>query len=77
MTARSSTGPEAAERGGQVNERTEVAMDGPEQGELRPLISGRRLLRWTAVVGVGVLAVLACWQDPSYANETGPFWLPL
>ena len=35
--------------------------------ERRPLISGRRLARWITVLAVGILAVLALWQDPLYA----------
>ena len=35
--------------------------------EPRPLISGRRLVRWITVLAVGILAVLALWQDPLYA----------
>ncbi|WP_326554156.1 hypothetical protein [Micromonospora sp. NBC_01813] len=31
------------------------------------LITSRQLLRWVAVVSALVVAVLACWQDPSYA----------
>jgi hypothetical protein len=30
-------------------------------------LSGRRLVRWVSVLAVGILAVLACWQDPLYA----------
>ncbi|MFV2021004.1 hypothetical protein [Micromonospora sp. LOL_023] len=32
------------------------------------LITSRQLLRWVAVVSALVVAVLACWQDPSYAG---------
>lgn len=34
------------------------------------LITSRQLLRWAAVIGALVVAVLACWQDPGYA---GPY----
>jgi len=34
------------------------------------LITPRQLLRWAAVIGALVVAVLACWQDPGYA---GPY----
>jgi ferric-dicitrate binding protein FerR (iron transport regulator) len=27
----------------------------------------RRLIRWAAIGGALILAVLACWQDPVYA----------
>ncbi|MCW6010540.1 hypothetical protein K1W54_39225 [Micromonospora sp. CPCC 205371] len=32
----------------------------------------RRLIRWAAVGGALILAVLACWQDPVYAPVTPP-----
>jgi hypothetical protein len=31
-------------------------------------ISPRRALRWAAVVGVIVFAVVACWHDTAYAR---------
>jgi hypothetical protein len=30
-------------------------------------ISVRRMVRWVTVLAVGILAVLAIWQDPLYA----------
>jgi hypothetical protein len=30
-------------------------------------VTGRRVVRWVAVLAVGIVAVLACWQDPLYA----------
>ena len=38
----------------------------------RPFFTPRRLIRWAAVVGVGIVTVLACWQDPSYAQDAAP-----
>ena len=32
-----------------------------------PRINGRRIIRWIAVLTVGILAVLALWQEPLYA----------
>jgi hypothetical protein len=32
-----------------------------------PRVNGRRVVRWVAVLAVGIVAVLACWQDPLYA----------
>ena len=51
--------------------RTAVDAERPDAADAAPLLDARRVLRWTAVIGVGVLAVLACWQDPSYAQHTG------
>lgn len=30
-------------------------------------LSGRRLVRWFVVLTLGILAVLAIWQEPLYA----------
>ncbi|WBB99116.1 MULTISPECIES: hypothetical protein [unclassified Solwaraspora] len=38
-----------------------------DQDEARP-ITTRQVLRWMTVIGALVVAVLACWQDPSYAT---------
>lgn len=37
----------------------------PEEGPAR--FSRRRLVRWVAVLTVGIVVVLAIWQDPLYA----------
>ncbi|MDP9818698.1 hypothetical protein [Spirilliplanes yamanashiensis] len=49
---------------------TEHTKRAPEAGpdDEAPFLTPRRLIRWAAVVGVGIVAVLACWQDPSYAQ---------
>lgn len=35
----------------------------PESGEHRHPIPARRLVRWVTVLTVGIVAVLAVWQD--------------
>ncbi len=47
---------------------TDEAVD-PEEAPV--FLTRKRLIRWATVVGVGIVAVLACWQDPSYAHEQG------
>jgi len=37
----------------------------PEEGPAR--FNRRRLVRWAAVLTVGVVVVLAIWQEPLYA----------
>jgi hypothetical protein len=46
---------------------SEPAVDEPEDPPAR--MSGRRVLRWVAVLTIGVVAVLAIWQDPLYAGR--------
>ena len=46
-----------------------VAGEAVDPAEEPAFITPRRLIRWAAVVGVAIVAVLACWQDPSYAHE--------
>ena len=43
----------------------EPQLDEPEDRPVR--FTGRRLLRWAVVLTVGILAVLAIWQEPLYA----------
>ena len=43
----------------------EPQVDEPEDRPGR--FTGRRLLRWAVVLTVGILAVLAIWQEPLYA----------
>jgi hypothetical protein len=38
-----------------------------EPDEQPARISLRRVVRWVTVLAVGILAVLAVWQDPLYA----------
>jgi hypothetical protein len=40
-------------------------MAGPEEGPAR--FSRRRLVRWIAVLTIGIIVVLAIWQEPLYA----------
>ena len=37
----------------------------PEEGPAR--FNRRRLVRWIAVLSVGIVVVLAMWQEPLYA----------
>lgn len=53
-----------------MNDQVEVAVEeAPDTVDYSPAITGRRLLRWTAIVGTAIVVVLACWQDPSYAHD--------
>jgi len=45
---------------------TEAEAD-PEEGPAR--FNGRRLARWVTILIIGILAVLALWQDPLYAGH--------
>lgn len=38
-----------------------------EPDDVPARISVRRVMRWVTVLTVGILAVLAVWQDPLYA----------
>jgi hypothetical protein len=55
-------------QGGTIVTRTDV-LDRLEQepDEGPPRFRWRRLVRWVTVLVVGILAVLAVWQDPLYA----------
>ena len=37
----------------------------PEEGPAR--LNKRRLVRWIAVLTIGIVVVIALWQDPLYA----------
>ena len=42
----------------------------PELEEDEPArFNTRRLVRWVAILCIGILAVLAIWQDPLYAGH--------
>ena len=41
---------------------------GPEEGPAR--FGRRRLVRWIAVLTIGIVVVLAIWQEPLYALRT-------
>ena len=43
----------------------EPQLDEPDEHPTR--ITARRVLRWAVVLTVGILAVLAIWQEPLYA----------
>ncbi|HEY7272724.1 MAG TPA: hypothetical protein VH502_08315 [Actinoplanes sp.] len=43
----------------------EPQLDEPEDGPTR--FTARRVMRWAVVLTVGILAVLAIWQEPLYA----------
>jgi len=38
---------------------------GPEEGPAR--FNKRRLIRWIAILVIGIVVVLAIWQEPLYA----------
>ena len=40
----------------------------PEEGPAR--FTRRRLVRWVAVLTIGIVVVLAIWQEPLYALRT-------
>jgi hypothetical protein len=40
---------------------------GPEEGPAR--FNRRRLVRWVAILTIGIVVVLALWQDPLYAGR--------
>ena len=47
---------------------TEV-MTEPEVEEDEPArFNGRRVVRWVAILTIGILAVLALWQEPLHAG---------
>jgi ferric-dicitrate binding protein FerR (iron transport regulator) len=50
---------------GRVREAAEPTID--EEPEALRGRRRRRVLRWSVVLAVGILAVLAVWQDPLYA----------
>ncbi|BFU43716.1 hypothetical protein KRMM14A1004_19530 [Krasilnikovia sp. MM14-A1004] len=39
----------------------------PDEGPAR--FNRRRLVRWVAILTIGILVVLAIWQDPLYAGH--------
>ena len=41
----------------------------PEPDEVPARINGRRVLRGVAILTVGIVAVLALWQEPLYAGH--------
>jgi hypothetical protein len=47
-----------------TNVRTEPDAE-PDERPAR--FNRRRIVRWVAVLALGILAVLAIWQDPLYA----------
>ncbi|GAA0574642.1 hypothetical protein GCM10010172_69110 [Paractinoplanes ferrugineus] len=38
----------------------------PDEGPAR--FNRRRLIRWAAILTIGIVVVLAVWQDPLYAR---------
>ena len=38
-----------------------------EPDDYPPRFTGKRLVRWAAILTVGILVVLAIWQEPLYA----------
>lgn len=64
-----------------TNEYTDTAEDDSE--EQTALLTPRRLIRWTVVVAVGIVVMLAFWQDPVFADPDadplgdGPPWVAI
>jgi hypothetical protein len=40
----------------------------PDEGPAR--FNRRRLVRWVTILTIGILVVLALWQDPLYAGRS-------
>lgn len=52
-----------------MSDQVDVAVEeAADPVDVAPIITPRRLLRWSAIVGAAIFAVLACWQDPLYAH---------
>jgi hypothetical protein len=45
--------------------KSDTALEPEDDAPAR--FSGRRIARWVLVLAVGILAVLAVWQDPVHA----------
>jgi len=41
----------------------------PEEGPAR--FNKRRLIRWIAILAIGIVLVIAIWQEPLYARAGG------
>lgn len=53
-----------------MSEQVDVAVDdGFDTTALEPVITGRRLVRWTAIVSTAIVAILACWDGASVAHD--------
>ena len=48
-----------------TDELTDADLE-PDEGPA-PRMSGRRIVRWVAILAIGILVVLAIWQEPLYA----------
>ncbi|GID27177.1 hypothetical protein [Paractinoplanes brasiliensis] len=48
-----------------MRDTLERPMTEPEEGPAR--FNKRRLVRWIAVLTIGIVVVLAIWQEPLYA----------
>ncbi len=48
--------------------RTDVRPQPAVEEDEPARINGRRLLRWVTILTVGILAVLAVWQEPLHAG---------
>jgi hypothetical protein len=48
-----------------IDVKVEPALD-PDEGPSR--FNRRRILRWVAILTLGILVVLALWQEPLYAG---------
>jgi len=40
-----------------------------EEDEPASRFNARRVIRWVAILTIGILAVLAIWQEPLYAGH--------
>lgn len=48
--------------------RTDVLTEPVVEEDEPPRSNRRRVIRWVAILTLGILAVLAIWQEPLYAG---------
>jgi hypothetical protein len=56
-----------------VNELDDMEVDDDLQGpddDSPAFLNRRRMIRWAAIIGFGILAVLVIWQDPVWADPS-------
>ncbi|WP_189078808.1 hypothetical protein [Mangrovihabitans endophyticus] len=47
--------------------KTDIRVEPDISEDEAPRFNTRRLVRWVAILTIGILAVLAIWQEPLYA----------